>query len=55
MPNPTSSDGWLSRPVNALLAPHLEAMSARLSRTEGLTAAERDVVDHAWLDREFGW
>ncbi|RKH07619.1 type 2 lantipeptide synthetase LanM [Corallococcus sp. CA053C] len=40
-------DGWLSRPVNALLAPHLEAMSARLSRTEGLTAAERDVVDHA--------
>ena len=40
-------DGWLARPVNVLLAPHLEALSARLSRTEGLTAAEREVVDLA--------
>lgn len=39
--------GWLARPVNVLLAPHLDALSERLSRMDGLASAERDVVEAA--------
>ncbi|RKI53105.1 type 2 lantipeptide synthetase LanM, partial [Corallococcus sp. AB049A] len=40
-------EGWLARPVNVLLAPHLDALSERLSQIQGLSSAERDVVEAA--------
>ncbi|RKH94999.1 type 2 lantipeptide synthetase LanM [Corallococcus sp. AB038B] len=38
-------EGWLARPVNVLLTPHLETLSQRLARIQGLSPAERDAVE----------
>lgn len=40
-------EGWLARPVNVLLAPHLDSLAERLARMEGLSPAERGVVEAA--------
>ncbi|WP_223631654.1 type 2 lanthipeptide synthetase LanM family protein [Corallococcus sp. EGB] len=37
-------EGWLARPVNVLLTPHLDSLSERLRRIQGLSSAEREVV-----------
>ncbi|CAM3116071.1 type 2 lantipeptide synthetase LanM [Corallococcus sp. ZKHCc1 1396] len=39
--------GWLARPVDVLLAPHLDALTERLSRMEDLAPSEREAVDSA--------